>query len=941
MKKLNYLIPLFFLFFLVTNNQLFSDGKDAKQWGGPHKHIVREAYKRLKLHLGYDIPELKKHIGDDQNGVGQFNPGGLVVIGAFREDEEDIVYGYSGPGGAYVSFTHFWKADDGDSIHTFFPSPFDMIGSFPNAFEKAKKYIYGNYTFSFQSLNHRYTSSLFDYYKDSWIYRNNSYIQHTEIERNIVVWEIIGRVCHLLADVNTPAHVKNDPHFPPQVGGKYDFYEKEMDARRYNYTAETAANYGSLVPIHYTHSSIDTNTLKVLFYTSAQIADHFNSDDKGGNDYPGSNDPFDEYCIGVDNSGNFIGLQEKIDSLPPVSNNWNFNLQRYEINVEDVAEHSFHYSINATASFLLWCAQEMDIMPFVVPLQYPTIESAVQAALSSNRTVKDVLVVSTHTVNNHLVIPHGINLVILEPSITVNFNRGLNLHGTLEVKDGATVVFGNNTAFNVSGSLATNNATFKFGNNAELTIYGSADCNNTTFTTINPDINWNGIIVNSSRTYFANNTIRYATTGLILNHSSSLEKNIIRDCGTGIHVSNIKLSFPNGNKVHYNNGIGILFSGYARGKFFPYNKITDNDLNIFIESNAHPNFGINISEQGMNSIHDGYSYDVVSRYTGNINAQHNWWGIFPTSTPYSPRFDVTGFIDISNALNYNPTPSTGIIEDKHIATGISLKKLSTLVTESVEGIEEFDEARILLYDKSREKEGETLLLDLFNKYPDKQSGRLALVALYDYYNITGEEGSKQMLLEPTNQDQSLSSLAMYFKARDYKENGNYKSAVEELEKVVDKKHNSDIMPYVYYDLATLYYYNLDNTETGEKYYKELIMKYPDEAITQTVRSILGVLSIDEEKLVLNETITETKLFTNYPNPFNQSTIIKYQLADVSLVSLKVYDVMGREVVTLVNSYQNNGSYSVTFNANSLASGIYFYKLNVGGKQFINKMLLMK
>jgi hypothetical protein len=51
--------------------------------------------------------------------------------------------------------------------------------------------------------------------------------------------------------------------------------------------------------------------------------------------------------------------------------------------------------------------------------------------------------------------------------------------------------------------------------------------------------------------------------------------------------------------------------------------------------------------------------------------------------------------------------------------------------------------------------------------------------------------------------------------------------------------------------------------------------------------------------------------------------------------------MGREVATLVNGFQNKGSYEVTFNANGLSSGIYFYKLNAGGKQFINKMLLMK
>ena len=356
MPKLNNFIitATCLLLFLSNNNQLFADGKNVNQWQGPHKHIVREAYKRLKLHLGCDIPELQKHIGDNQNGSDQFNPGGLVVIGAFREDEEDIVYKYGGIGNINVFNTHFWKADDGDDVLTTFPSIISIIGSFPNAFVKTKKYINGDYDFRVGFVNYRY-SSLFSYYKTGKIYSPGywdiaglylndpaSYI-HNQATRDRIVWEIIGRVCHLLADINTPAHVKNDMHFPPcPTLGKYDFYEHEMDARYYNYTAQTAENYGSLVPIYYTHFSIpNANTLKNLFYTSAQIADHFNSDDEGGNDYPGSNDPFTNYYVGVNNSGNFITLQQKIASLPPVSNNYDKSVNRYEINVDSVAMHCF------------------------------------------------------------------------------------------------------------------------------------------------------------------------------------------------------------------------------------------------------------------------------------------------------------------------------------------------------------------------------------------------------------------------------------------------------------------------------------------------------------------------------------------------------------------------------------------------------------------------
>lgn len=91
----------------------------------------------------------------------------------------------------------------------------------------------------------------------------------------------------------------------------------------------------------------------------------------------------------------------------------------------------------------------------------------------------------------------------------------------------------------------------------------------------------------------------------------------------------------------------------------------------------------------------------------------------------------------------------------------------------------------------------------------------------------------------------------------------------------------------------------------------------------------------------SETVTNYSLSQNYPNPFNPSTQIKFTIKEAGLVTLKVFDILGREVTTLINRELTGGSYNIDFNAAGLASGIYFYRLESGSFVQTNKMMLLK
>lgn len=130
--------------------------------------------------------------------------------------------------------------------------------------------------------------------------------------------------------------------------------------------------------------------------------------------------------------------------------------------------------------------------------------------------------------------------------------------------------------------------------------------------------------------------------------------------------------------------------------------------------------------------------------------------------------------------------------------------------------------------------------------------------------------------------------------------------------------------------------------TPDTYSDEFVARFtsPNKLVVHP-GEVIDLVSVSALKEESNAIAYGFILNQNYPNPFNPSTVISYRLAVNSKVSLKIYDVTGREIITLVNEEQTAGQHSVVFDGSNFASGIYFYKLvSSSGLVQIRKMILL-
>lgn len=537
---------------------------------------------------------------------------------------------------------------------------------------------------------------------------------------------------------------------------------------------------------------------------------------------------------------------------------------------------------------------------------------------------------------------------------------------TVYIDPGATLQFASGTGLTVSGTL---NAV---GTSSQMITFERSATSGT----------WAGIHFNAG----SGGTVQYcninnASTGIYL-YSTSMHvyNNDISGLGTyGIDCESYSSPYIYFNTIKGNSSAGLCCNYYsspyflrsgASGDYSGYNVIKQNGTGVVATNHSYPLMGISAGYFWKNSICDNSGYEVVAAGSpGTIYAQDNWW-----NRPSYPYYNLSDFwsyngqttFSVAPAWPYDPNPGrsatmaegnpqiasgnlkvskAGAASDGAISSGPSSSsgdELERLIILEIE--EKYDDA-ISGYEQIYKKATGIgargyLLTHLANCY--ERSGRRDFL---DYLN--------SQVRPDLSKDDSLYATTIELENMFLIKERQYDKAIENF-KLLKKGFSKDkeTVKNALFNLVNLYYYQLDDKVNGKKCFDELKATYPESEVTWKCKLMFGEIDSipayaragwgkEDAQAAADDLTSWSGLSENYPNPFNPTTTITYRLPNSGNVELKVYDVLGREVATLVSGFQEAGVHTAYFNGQNLASGVYFYRLTAPGINQVKKMLMVK
>jgi tetratricopeptide (TPR) repeat protein len=579
------------------------------------------------------------------------------------------------------------------------------------------------------------------------------------------------------------------------------------------------------------------------------------------------------------------------------------------------------------------------------------------------------------TLTQGLTIPAG-ETWNFEPGVTLRFLNGssLTVNGTLLAQGSSSpITFTTSSGtspgtwgsiiFNGSGSSNSilNNVVVRYGSGIQCLNGADITIRNSTIGYCTQGI----YVYNSSPGIFNNQIIEPQQNG-IYGEASGLniyaqDNTITKTSSSGSYYQNYQgIWFTNGTvPVVIHNDIsgfywGMYFGGGVVANFITdlystNNRITNNFLGIGSAWGSTVLAGLNSLYGGYNSIHSNTVSDVECYQNSELIAEYNYWsgGQPNASVEYGSTFDA------ANILTSDPW---GV---PIMPSATNNNKVSQPVLLSSNGTANINsDISDILAGLSLEKNGK--IDDAINHYKIMlQNGKHVSFALAKLANIKNKFSKNEVqnylesLSGKTPDDLRINTII----AGLYLQDGLFDKAIKLFDKIINSK--GDEYQRINARFEKLFAYlnikkdsktagqilaDIKSMDLKEKVW-QMRIEVADQMLGKDIelnKSISKETTINKENKITGKIIPDKySLFANYPNPFNPSTVIRYDLPKDGLVTIKVYDILGRKVTTLVNEFKAAGKYSVTFNAGNLASGVYIYQLGARGFVINKKLVLMK
>ena len=401
-------------------------------------------------------------------------------------------------------------------------------------------------------------------------------------------------------------------------------------------------------------------------------------------------------------------------------------------------------------------------------------------------------------------------------------------------------------------------------------------------------------------------------------------------------------------------GIGAIWGASINSQNPSYpdrnNRIRNCNVGLVFYHDSYGYLGAPGSSYGANSIYNNTTNVAVgtsyTSYPSGIDAMENWWGSNP---PNTSLFSVG-----PNAyFNYSPflssDPWAGLTKAGNNITTASVEKSSSIIANIVSSEKDSLLLGIELRLNKKNKEAKDIFISFIAKHPDNQQ---AYVELYNCYSPeTADDIINFFTSLPSKASKSHTLLLGYL----YLKQGKTKTAQKINNEIIKENPNSSLSSRALINNTYIALYNENNLNEAISIFRKVLEK--PELATQMeliqVQDAIKTYANSFGKEISNFPVIPIalskktsipdnyELLDNFPNPFNPTTTIHFGLPKNGFVILKIYDILGKEVATLVNEQKAAGSYDVKFNAENLSSGIYIYQLKVNDFIANKKLILMK